>query len=81
MYSATHDSTANYVIDLNMQFSKLLQKVWQEQTRERLVSFIEAVIHFRSQYERLPSLRNKLSNSFRISDGITIPRLAKVRHL
>ena len=56
MYSATHDSTANYVIDLNTQFGKLMQKVWQEQNRERFVSFIEAVIHFRSQYERLQAM-------------------------
>ena len=53
MYSATHDSTANYVIDLNMQFAKLMEKVWQEQTRARFVTFIEAVIHFRSSYDRL----------------------------
>ena len=54
--SATHDSTANYVIDLNSQFAKLMQKVWQEQTGERLTSFIEGVLHFRAQYERLQAM-------------------------
>jgi len=61
-----------------------MRKVWQEQTRERFISFIEGVLHFRTQYERLQAMaefkKQTIQLSFRMSDGITLPRLAKVRH-
>ena len=53
MYSATHDGNADLVLNLTEQMNVLLDTVWQEQYQDNFISYIEALLFFREQFERL----------------------------
>ena len=53
MYSATHDGNADLVLNLTEQMSVLVDTVWQEQYQDNFISYIETLLFFREQFERL----------------------------
>lgn len=57
MYSATHDGNADLGLNLTEQMGGLMDTVWQEQYQDTFISYIEALLFFREQFERLQAMQ------------------------